>query len=320
MPIIQPATPHASRRRRDGRRLDLDVGLIAAVGSNDFEQAKRHLDRGAHPNALSERGHHALAMACSMSDLDVVKLLVDQGSNLILARPVLCLLGAACHDRADTLEYLISDLGADPNALDTDLSDSYHNHTPIARAARCSAPRALAMLIQLGAQPDAHADSSCSPLRAALDGYGGDPDLRSDLVIALLNAGADPNSMAPMGRKRPFDTSILMEAARHGAARALRALISHGARIHDVDAHGQNALHHCLSSESIECASILVELGVDPELRDAEGFDVLDRASARSYESDYFHSLKSLLNARSEALDLQCATPQAERANLARSI
>lgn len=314
MPKIQPATtPRPSR-------FDLDAGLIGAVGCNDFQQAKRHIQRGANPNAKSEHGHYALAIACSMSELHVVQLLVDHGADLSMARPDLCLLGAACHDRADTLEYLIIHLGADPNDFDAGMPDGYYNHTPIARAARGSAPRALAMLIRLGALPDAHADLSCSPLRAALDGYGGDPDLRSDLVLALLDAGADPNSMAPMGRERSFDTSILMEAARHGAARALRALIARGARIHDVDAHGQSALHHCLASESIECAAILVESGIKAELRDDEGFDALDQACARSCESNYFHSLKSLLNARGESLDLQRAIPQAERANLARSI
>jgi len=90
------------------------------------------------------------------------------------------------------------------------------------------------------------------------------------MVELLLKAGADPNAALPGGE------TPLMTAARTGAAEAVKALLSHGARIDGKDdRRGQTALMWAAAEGHAAIVQDLVEGGADVRLRLASGFTPL---------------------------------------------
>ena len=101
---------------------------------------------------------------------------------------------------------------------------------PLVHAALSGTPRALELLINAGAGPDATA-----ALLAVFARSGGAD--HADKARILLDAGADVNAASSDGL-----TALMMAARMNARADAIRLLISAGADVNAVSAAGQSAL------------------------------------------------------------------------------
>jgi ankyrin repeat protein len=114
--------------------------------------------------------------------------------------------------------------------------------------------------LSLGAKVDAVDRYRVTPLYVAT--LHGD----TDMMAALLAAGADPNGAAPSGE------TLLMTAARGGAVKAMQLLIRAGAKVDAREpAFNQTALMIAARGNSAEATALLLEHGADINARTSVG-------------------------------------------------
>lgn len=114
----------------------------------------------------------------------------------------------------------------------------------------------MRVLIAHGSSLDAMDADGRTPILHAVDS-GND-----EAVRVLLMAGADPNPTLPVG---VFRSSPLTAACFGRRAGMVKLLLRYGARIDAVNPEGRTALHAAATTQSDECAAILLEAGASPE-------------------------------------------------------
>jgi ankyrin repeat protein len=96
-------------------------------------------------------------------------------------------------------------------------------------------------------------------------------------ATSLLCAGASPHEDG-------WGLSILDEALVRRDERMARLLIEHGAKLDAADERGQNRLHNAASAANdAEAVELLLRLGLDPNLADADGWTALHHAAAQGH-------------------------------------
>lgn len=130
---------------------------------------------------------------------------------------------------------------------------------------------------QLAAGADANACSpDHTPVIAVAASHGW-----SDIVGALLAAGADPSMHIRTGKRGAFRGPLLCLPAANGSLETARTLISAGADVDAADASGLTPLM-CASRQGHEAIiRLLLEAGAMLELRDQEGYTALMFAANR---------------------------------------
>ncbi len=140
-------------------------------------------------------------------------------------------------------------------------------------------PRAVDLLLELGADANLIDKDYGSPLHCACwqaDGVNGrENDVVEETVLALLDAGADPNLLAR--GTRPLHEAVFGD---WGAPTSVRVLLSHGADVDALDEHGQTALMIAAQRGEFDCVLLLLEAGADRALRSKDGNTALDHAKA----------------------------------------
>lgn len=180
--------------------------LIDALQANDDEAALKILH--AHPEAARGRGPDGESP---------VLMAIYRGKSELAARIASCAETDVCEAAAlgdqERLAALL-DQGASIGAR------SFDGWTPLHLAAFFGQPEAVRLLITRGAEVDVLSTNSSAntPLCAALAGKG-----NGDIVLLLLNAGADVNARAAHG------VTPLHLAASRGVEALIRLLLSHGA-------------------------------------------------------------------------------------------
>lgn len=285
----------APRPKVPGR---IDAALPAAAARGDFEAVAALLQAGVDPDSPSPRGRSALTEAIRAGETEIARALLRAGAEVSSggARRPADLILAAEHDDAFLIALLVN-AGAAVEARDLEGATALH------RAGECGRPNAVTALLDASASLEPRDDLGFTPLaRAVLAGRlpavrallargaefsardlrgrvvlqlaaaGGDPEI----VEALLEAGADPHAGDLLG------WTSLHEAAALGRTAALRLLLpeydpaSLGART----ARGATALHLAARRGEVDCVALLLEAGVDPSVRDADGRRARDLAPA----------------------------------------
>jgi len=102
------------------------------------------------------------------------------------------------------------------------------------------------------------------------------PD-RLDFVVALLEAGADPNA-----RSKWLDWTPLFHATvenvKHGAS-VVTSLLEHGADPNAKSAEGMTALHHAARHNNVAICKLLIAAGSDVNAKDNEDCAPLEFAA-----------------------------------------
>jgi ankyrin repeat protein len=111
-------------------------------------------------------------------------------------------------------------------------------------------------LIRAGARIDATTDTGVTPLHLACTNRS------AVMVERLAQAGANPNAKLERGK------TALMECARTGDLRAVKALLARGADVNRTEPlHGQTALMWAVSQQHPEVVEALLEVGADVHAR-----------------------------------------------------
>ncbi len=269
------------------------------------------LERGADVNVRDFPDNaYALHVAAAVADLETVKILVEARSDVIgeaddyevgvlgwatCFRQVredvaaylldhgarLNLWTAIALDRADAVRSFVS---RDPGLLTARMTRNQHRRTPLHHAAAKNRPQIVALLLALGADPNATDATGATPLTTASQ-ENADPEIaamlleagvkldfltavnlrRYDLAEAMLRD--EPTRIGADGR----DTVALHLAVNKKNHDAVRWLIAHGV---DVNAKrlmwdcNHTALHMTVENGDIEIARMLLDAGADPNIRD----------------------------------------------------
>ena len=277
-----------------GRLLDAHPDLIDARGGNFWGRTALHMaawrNRQACVRLLLERGAdvrirdygdnaYALHFAADAADLEVVKMLVEAGSDVVGEgddHQVGVLGWATCFRRVreDVAEYLLRQgaklslwsaialdrpddvrrfVAGNPSLLGAQMSRNEHHRTPLHHAAATNRPRIVQLLLELGVDPNATDATGATPLTTAAQ-----ENADASVVAMLLAAGARLDFMAALNLKR-YDLAEAMlrdDPARLGPggrdaialhlavskknAEAVRWLIAHG-----VDVNAKRLIWDC---------------------------------------------------------------------------
>jgi cytohesin len=267
-----------------GRLLDARPDLVDARGGNFQKQAALHkaawCDHGGCVRLLLERGadirlrdfpDNATPLHCAAagSDLEVVKMLVEAGSDVVgegddyglgvlgwatcfrhvreevadyLLRngAMLDLWSAIALNRTDAVRALIVD---DPSRLGARMSRNFRRRTPLHHAAAKNRPDMVLLLLALGADPNATDATGATPLTTAAQ-----DNAEPAIVTALLEAGARLEFIAAVSLRR-YDVAEAM----------LRDDPAHLGR----EGRDSIALHLAVSEKNEDAVRWLIAHGVD---------------------------------------------------------
>jgi ankyrin repeat protein len=276
---------HACLRLLIDRGADVDVRdfpdnayplhVAAAVG--DLETVKILVEAGA--DVIGEADDYevgVLGWATCFRTVreDVAAYLLDHGARLNLWT-------AIALDRIDAVRSMVT---RDATLLGARMTRNQHRRTALHHAAAKNRPRAVRLLLDLGADSHATDATGATPLTTASQ-EGADPAI----VEMLLAAGARLDFLTAVNLER-YDLAEAMlaqEPARLGADGrdtvalhlainrknhdAVRWLIGHGV---DIDAKrlmwdcNHTALHMTIENGDIALARMLLDAGADPNVRD----------------------------------------------------
>ena len=275
------------------------------------------LDRGADPNVRDD-GDNAfpLHFAAERQDLPVIRLLIEHGADPIGTGDdhELEVIGwATAFDyltpKPEVVEYLLSHgarhnifsavtlgevetiralVAQTPADLDRPMDRTNHRRRPLHLAVVKKQPSALAVLMELGADPEALDAAGLTALdQAALDDETGMAQalidrgaaIRLPAAVALGRTsdieralGDDPECLKPGGR---FGT-LIVRAAEHATAEVIETLIESGASPNVLDdartsidsVAGYTPLHGAASRGRAEAVAVLLKHGANPSIRD----------------------------------------------------
>lgn len=219
----------------------------SAVGSLD---CVRQIVEAGFPADFNVAGENALSKAGSV---EVVEYLFSQG-----VRPGATNFGFDAIDNAieadnmPVLHYLLS--RTDPITIQSKLLS--------ASGFRMN-PRAIRLILELGADPNKPDPDYGSPLNTASWQGNKNPALVKETIQVLIDAGADPNLLAR--GNRPLHEAVFGD---EGSPAAVEALLSNGADPDALDEKGRTPLMVAADHGEFECARLLVEAGADQSIKD----------------------------------------------------
>ena len=331
---------------------DGETVLMTASRSGSLDAVKILLARGAEVNAKENyRGQTALMWAAAEHHADVVKILLDHGADwkvqslaretampklsaassvTPMARGGLAAFHFAAREGDVETGRVMLDAGVDINQVDAD------NTSGLVVAILNKRYGYAKFLLDHGADPNIADVRGRAALYAAIDmrneDYSAlpsrkdtDPFPSLDLIVALLDRGANPNAQlirALPGRSGmdAGDTTLgagttpLMRAARAGDAPTMRALLAKGADPNLTTKDGNNALQFAAGvgyrdkntkgseSEALEALKLTVSIGMDIHRENNRGETALHGAASRGADTivQYLVEQSANLNAKTK--------------------
>lgn len=289
--------------------------LSYAVSNRCLGTARLLLDRGARAESHEEQGESPLTSAVVQDSVPRVVLLLRRGAAVDgQARikgwrgpewsdtPLMC---AANYGRMECMRLLLA-AGADVNRR------GFGGETGCMRAARQGHVDCLERLVARGADLNVQSTEGGTALCEAvttgrpqivewLADRGGDVNhrLRSfgregsllsiaasghDLLCleALLRKGADVNLRTAEGRTALTQT-LEFAYSEQDPTDAVRVLLSHGAKVNEVDGQGWTALHWAAICQRIGPVETLIEAGADVNAQHGREWTVLTTAAANGH-------------------------------------
>ncbi len=170
-------------------------------------------------------------------------------------------------DFSKTRALLESGASVDSTADDCiSMEPSPRGVTLLMRAAYLAKLETIGLLLDHGANPNAHDSYEDTPIVYAISGKN------IDAIAALLNKNANVNAKAELNR------TPLMTAAAEGDIGIINYLIDHGAQINISDAHGSTALMFAAGLKQAKAKFALLSRGANPKMKDHRGRTYLNYA------------------------------------------
>ncbi|MEJ2368411.1 MAG: ankyrin repeat domain-containing protein [Acidobacteriota bacterium] len=239
--------------------------LRLAVSENRIGLVRMLLRHGARVNVGPSASLPApLVEACSLGNLEMVRLLVARGADMQETGSGVTPLMASVYHGTDLLHFLL-DHGADPNR-----HDGQEGKTALMYAVGAGKGDAVQDLLAAGASPDdTDKLGETALMMAAKTGEVG-------IMKILLAHGAKAGARG--GILQDGETA-LMQAAYAGTYDAVGVLLQAGADPRAADMRGRSPLMFAAEGGRRETAELLN--GADARIADAEGKTALDYARAK---------------------------------------
>jgi len=140
-------------------------------------------------------------------------------------------------------------------------------------------------------QVGAHAAATDNPFTAVKS-----QDLTA--LVAMVERGADVNARNDAGQ-----TPLMMAATQRGSEKLIELLVFQGADFRARDKNGMTALMHAAGKGELQNAEQLLQLGIDPDIKDNSGKTVTDYAIAGGLNEEVGNkpSFVSMLTGKSHA-------------------
>jgi ankyrin repeat protein len=260
-----------------------DYPLVAALSQSHVSVAELLLEYGGNVNACGTRERsplHTLLYGRDRQSVNRgVRLLLERGAD-VNARdkghqtPLL----AVRYESSDLVRFLLEH-GADPNLEDGGGKTPLHilSGHGVSDHHRADYILAAQLLLERGAYVNARDDDHQTPLLLAMQ-YD-----RSDLVLFLLEHGADPNLEGASG-KTPLH--MLSDCRADCILVVAQSLLERGADVNALDKDHQTPLLLAARYERSDLVRFLLEHGADPNLEGAGGKTPLHMLSGHRV-SDY---------------------------------
>jgi ankyrin repeat protein len=212
----------------------------------------------------------ALLYASTIGDPELVRLLLEHGARIDHSdNAATKLLHEAIRNGHPEVVAVLLEQGADPNRKD------HSGQTPLMLAAESGDRKSLRHLLAAGADPSATHDSGSALARAVDVG-----DI--DTVRLLLSAGADPALQTRSGKSLLYTA---VEKDLHQIAALLKSAGAVEGKQTAETGRSADELYRALTRGDIHTLRQLLELGVPPDERDAEGRTLLARVCSKGYAS-----------------------------------
>lgn len=263
--------------------------LMLAVSEHRAGIAALLLEHGADPSITSIDGQAPLHKAASSDDEEITLMLVDAGvdvnAKVSMRSPFNAgdtSLHLALAEGHGGLAMRLLGLGADPVARNS------LGRTPMHLAAYGGLGDVAHALINAGAGIDARDVKGDSPLHMAMAGG------QAPMALELIERGADihapytgvlPMPGAPGAYTYAEHWPPILIAARYDQHGVARVLLERGVEPDVRDAEGDTALHVAARFGSAHVARLLVDAGADVLARNAEGLSPLDIAGAEGHRA-----------------------------------
>ncbi len=270
------------------------TALMIAAWKNFPDIIKQLLYFGANPNFYKANNYNALLIACYHANTEAIKALLfasninclhntkNQKSPLILA------IESKNDEKIDAIRALLADERIERNLVgDEDAATAiwlayqkkeweifkalcedpevnknlrFKNTTLLHECAINGYKEQLILLLKNGAYIEASNNQGKTPLVLAIEKNN------IDLVDILLKEGAYPDGRLSKSNIIPVVTAVIKDNAD-----ILSLLIRYGVDLQYTDNSGQSLLHLA----GVETVNILVDNGLDPNIKDAEGLTPL---------------------------------------------
>lgn len=239
------------------------TALAGAAANGQADMVKFLLDKGAKIDAGEGGSGTALFRAVEGDRTELVNLLLDKGANVDAADHMgTTPLMEAVEKNQPALVELLLQRGAR-----TDTRDKNGRRTALFRAAMAGNLEILNLLLDKGADANAHLSDDDSALQiAAMNG-------RNEVVKDLLARGANTEI------KDDLCQTPLLIAAQWGKAEVAMQLLDGGAKMEATNNQGETALHVAAQWGSTEVVKLLLDRGAQIEARDKDGFTPLLHAA-----------------------------------------
>ncbi len=232
--------------------------LLEAIRSGYTEGVETLLSSQVDIDWVSDIGYSVVVEAVKAGSLPVLKLLLAR-CGFSVDRQYSCKMTALYHsvhcNKEDIITYLLD------NNASVNLADMF-GCSSLMLAVEGSDPECVEQLLKAGGDPKSQNFAGTSILRAAI--LRGHPEI----VELLLKAGADANQADRQG-------PLLHLAVFSQTPRIMHLLIDYGAHIHIRDDMQKTALHKAVENGSFRCGKHLLELGLDPNVKDRDEYSPL---------------------------------------------
>ena len=273
-----------------------DEAFIELCKEGSAAEVREAISNGADVNARNDEDKTPLRVACGWNNVDVVKVLLENGANpnAKYFESWTLLMFIAANDEIDLEIFkMLLDAGADVNAK------SEYSHTALCRAIQHSG---RIDVIKLLLEDGADVSVPC-PYGADFFEHGGGDALESSLYNPeifklVLQYGGDINQE---------NGALLRNSAAHGRKDEVKMLLEAGMDVNAKDQRGITPLLAVVTSDrgndkdKADIVNLLLDAGADPNVTYKGLYPIEYVGDYRYFHSDIFERLKAITEAPNPA-------------------
>jgi ankyrin repeat protein len=299
--------------------------LMWASSNGHKEAVEILIEAGADPNAQTAEGWSSLTVSASRNFADIVRLLIDAGANVnASSRHGYTALTLATDYGHDEVAEILIDAGATlrhsvtkyikesvsftrgenpKSSMGVGMTNRIRKHMESEGrewegpedALRWSAthdyPEYVRYLLDMGIDPDSPGPKGINALMLASKYHLSTRSDNTDVIDALVQAGADVNALHDAG------LAPLHWAAMDGRTEAVKYLVDASADINAREMDGWTPLMYASGNGHLKTMRVLLEAGADYNIKDVDGWTAIDIAKDRGEDNavellNTYHLLK----------------------------